>query len=85
MAVKENQKLRTSFLIRFLLQLLLLKELNHIFFIVFYNTEKIGNSRIIKTIPKSDKLVINRVNVVSSSEIDNELLNWITNSRLVAE
>jgi hypothetical protein len=55
------------------------------FFIEFYNTDKIVNSRIVKTITKSEKLVINRVNILSSNDIDTELLNWIQKSQIIAE
>ena len=72
-------------MIEFLLQLLLFEEVCLIFFIEFYNEEKIDNSRIIKTITKSEKLVIHRVNILSSNDIDIELLNWIQKSQVIAE
>jgi hypothetical protein len=55
------------------------------FFIGFYNVEKIDNSRIIKTIIKSDKPILHRVNILSSNDIDRELLNWIQKSQAIAE
>ena len=55
------------------------------FDIEFYSSEKIDNSRIIKTIKKSEKLIINRVNILLSNDIDRELLNWIKKSMVIAE
>jgi hypothetical protein len=55
------------------------------FFIEFYNADKIVNPRIVKTITKSEKLVINRVNILSSNDIDSEFLNWIQKSQVIAK
>lgn len=55
------------------------------FFIEFYDTEQIVNPRISITITKSEKLVIHRVNILSSNDIDTQLLNWIQKSHIIAE
>ena len=55
------------------------------FFIEFYNAEKIVNSRVLKTITKSEKLIIHQINILSSNDIDTELLNWIQKSQVIAE
>ena len=55
------------------------------FFVEFYSTEQIKSPRIIKTIDKADQQIINRVNVLSIEQIDEELLNWIQKSKVIAE
>lgn len=54
------------------------------FFVEFYNPEKLDNSRIVKTIAKTETLIINRVNILLPKEIDKELLNWIKESKAIA-
>lgn len=49
-------------------------------FLEFFNESKIENKRIIKTTKSKINLIINRVNIVTSDEIDTELLNWINDS-----
>lgn len=54
------------------------------FFVEFYSSASIDSPRIIKTIRK-EGLIINRVNILSSEQIDRELLYWIQNSKEIAE
>ena len=52
-------------------------------FVEFYNSNKIDDQRIVKSITKLEKLIINRVNIFSPNEIDKQLLNWIKKSESV--
>lgn len=53
---------------------------NPYFFIEFYTSEKYDNLRI-KIMKESGKEIINRVNILSSKDIDTELLNWVQKSK----
>jgi len=54
-------------------------------FVEFYNPVIIDNPRIIRTIIKSGPLIIHRLYVFSSNEIDTQLITWIKNSYLIVK
>lgn len=47
----------------------------HIFF-EFYSAAEIKNGRIIKTLRAKDDLLINRVEIFTANDVDDELINW---------
>lgn len=51
----------------------------HIFF-EFYNAEEINNPRIIKTLLAKNGYFINRVEIFTANDVDDELINWTSAS-----
>ena len=47
----------------------------HIFF-EFYSAAEIKNGRIIKALRAKDGLLINRVEIFTTNDVDDELINW---------
>lgn len=51
----------------------------HIFY-EFYSATEINNARIIKTTRTKDGLLMNRVNIFTIYDVDDELINWTMTS-----
>ncbi len=49
-------------------------------FIEFYTQTEIKNNRIVKTLKSENNLIINRVEIFTENDIDEELINWMKES-----